>query len=131
MEAVNFLAQIWGFTFVLIGLSILINPRHIQMLFSVAQDEKTAFLVYMALIPLGLALVLSHNVWSGGWQVLVTILNWTILIKGAAYMLVPGLYQKKIAYLQAHYDKLIGLAPVAAVIVVLLGCFFVYAGFLV
>lgn len=42
------------------------------------------------MIFLGGLLVLTHNIWTGDWKtILVTIMSWSILLKGLVYMLWP------------------------------------------
>jgi hypothetical protein len=36
----------------------------------------------------GLAIVLVHNVWTMNWRVLVTLIGWLLLIRGAARVLI-------------------------------------------
>jgi len=41
-------------------------------------------------VAAGLAMVLAHNVWSGGAQtVVVTLVGWAALIKGLAFLILP------------------------------------------
>jgi hypothetical protein len=37
----------------------------------------------------GLAIVRAHNVWSGGWRVVVTVLGWLAVIGGILRMFLP------------------------------------------
>lgn len=37
----------------------------------------------------GLAIVNTHNVWSGGWPVVITVLGWLAIVGGVARMLFP------------------------------------------
>lgn len=37
----------------------------------------------------GLAIVRVHNVWSGGWRVVVTVLGWLAVTSGILRMLLP------------------------------------------
>lgn len=37
----------------------------------------------------GLAIVNTHNVWTGGWPVIITILGWLAIVGGIARMLFP------------------------------------------
>jgi len=56
-----------------------------------ALANQPVMLTYgMISLALGLAMVLGHNVWSGGaLPVVVTLVGWLILAKGLALMLVP------------------------------------------
>ena len=41
------------------------------------------------MVVLGLLLVLSHNVWTTDWRVIITLVGWLTLLKGIALMLWP------------------------------------------
>ena len=44
----------------------------------------------MLTLVAGLAIVLAHNVWRGGaMAVVVTVLGWLLLLKGAALVVIP------------------------------------------
>ena len=46
----------------------------------------TGFITFI----MGTVLVALHNVWSADWRVLVTLLGWLTVIKGAVIMLFPS-----------------------------------------
>ena len=47
------------------------------------------FLSGVITLPAGLAIVLTHNVWTADWRVLITILGWLAVIGGAIRISVP------------------------------------------
>ena len=62
----------------------------VQTVMAAVHDAPVAFLFGMTLTAVGLAMVLSHNVWSGGAvPVIVTIIGWLTLAKGLAFLLLP------------------------------------------
>lgn len=66
--------------------------------------ELTAILAMVA----GLAIILAHNVWSGGaLPVLVTLIGWMALIKGLVFMFLPPAtsvaYFEALRYVQFFY----------------------------
>ncbi|PIQ77195.1 hypothetical protein COV82_05915 [Candidatus Peregrinibacteria bacterium CG11_big_fil_rev_8_21_14_0_20_46_8] len=40
-------------------------------------------------LVLGLVLVMKHNYWVGSWEVIITILVWLVLVKGALIVVFP------------------------------------------
>jgi hypothetical protein len=50
----------------------------------------------------GLAIVLTHNVWAASWQVLITLIGWTILLRCAARNVAPGVVK---SYAKNVLDK--------------------------
>jgi hypothetical protein len=80
----------------------------------------------MVTVVAGLAIVLAHNVWRGGaTPVIVTILGWLLLIKGAALIVVPSSGWAG-ALRASHYADFY-LCWVA--IPLFLGAYLTYAGF--
>src|ERR1700724_838370 len=55
----------------------------------VARDPGLIFLSGILLFVAGLAIVRDHNVWVGGWPVLVTVLGWVAVLSGLLRMLFP------------------------------------------
>ncbi len=39
----------------------------------------------------GLIVVFTHNIWKGGWVVVVSVTGWLILLKGLTFMFSPGI----------------------------------------
>lgn len=63
-------------------------------------------LLFVDLIGLagGLAMVIGHNIWSGGaLPVVITVLGWLILIRGVVLLAMPDAAVKLIAAL--HYEE--------------------------
>jgi hypothetical protein len=80
----------------------------------------------MLTLVAGLAIVLAHNVWRGGaMPVVVTVLGWVLLLKGAALVVIPpvawdGMVQA------SHFEDLYGLYGVLPLV---LGVYLTFAGF--
>jgi hypothetical protein len=73
----------------------------------------------------GLAIVLVHNMWTVNWRVLITLIGWLLLIRGAARILITDTL---IGYAKA----LIGnkrLYPVSGGVLVILGLVLCYFGY--
>ena len=45
----------------------------------------------LAMVAYGLVVVFNHNVWSGGWAVVITVTGWLIFLKGLTFLLNPGI----------------------------------------
>lgn len=122
MEIVNFLAELFGFSLIIVSLAFLINPKNITHIFNLIEDEKVLLLVGIINIVLGVALVLSYNVWDQSWKVLVTILGWLVIARGAIILFLPNVVKKVATELKSHRDW-VSILFVACVI---LGCVLVY-----
>jgi hypothetical protein len=62
----------------------------VQTVIALVQNAPAVLILGLILVAVGLAMILSHNVWSGGAQpVLVTLVGWLTLIKGLLFLLLP------------------------------------------
>jgi len=85
-----FLAKLIGPFFLIVGTSLLINtPAFRGITEEFLNSPALVFLTGLMILPAGLALVLTHNVWTADWRVLITILGWLTVIAGALRLLAP------------------------------------------
>jgi uncharacterized protein YjeT (DUF2065 family) len=84
--------------FLITGLSHLLQPK-IWARFFIAvreQGEMAPFLNGYVHMPLGLIIIAFHNVWT--WpQVIVTLVGWSLALKGAVNFLAPSIATKGLA----------------------------------
>ena len=81
-----------GLSYLIIGLSHLLRPQVWVSFFLYLREkgEIAAFLNSFLHIPLGLLIVVFHNVWT--WpQLIVTLVGWSLTLKGTLYFLFPNL----------------------------------------
>jgi len=81
MDISIFFARLWGSFFVIFGLLFIITR---QLGKTIEMTDDKAFVISTGYITLlmGLITVILHNVWVLGWQVAITILGWSTVIKG-------------------------------------------------
>jgi hypothetical protein len=93
---------------------------------ALVHNPPALYLAAVFTLVAGLAMVLGHNVWSGGaLQVVVTLVGWTALIKGLlSLFLTPGTLGDSLGVL--HYEQLFYLY---AAIALILGVYLTYGGF--
>jgi hypothetical protein len=102
-----FLSRLIGLDCVFISLSMMAHKQAtVAALSAVIRDPGTLLMAGMLGLAAGLAIVLGHNVWSGGIQpVLVTLVGWMALLKGLVLLFLPP--QQATGYLEAfHYEQL-------------------------
>jgi hypothetical protein len=127
MMASIFLARLLGPLFLIVGASILFNPKVFHDI--AAEVVRSATLVYLfgfIDFAAGLAIVLSHNVWLMGWPVLITLIGWLLLIRGTVRVLIPET-------VMGYAAKVLGnkrLIPVAGVVTGIIGLVLCYFGYL-
>lgn len=114
------LAALIGPTMLVAGVMLLLNLSLMHDIVAELAREPLLVVVvgFITFVP-GLAIVLVHNHWKGGWPVLVTVIGWLCLIAGLARILFPA----QIAQVAASVILVPGLLPVAAVILLAVGGF--------
>jgi hypothetical protein len=126
MQTSIFLARLLGPILLVPGIGILFNPRAFRtMATEVVGNLTLVYLFGFIDLAAGLAIVLTHNVWTLHWRVLITLLGWLLLLRGAARILVPDT-------IMGYAAKIIGnklFFQVSGTVIVILGlvlCFFGY-----
>ncbi len=85
----------------------------------ISRDPGLIFVSGILLFVAGLAIVRAHNIWTGGWPVLVTVLGWLTVLGGLLRMLFPT----QLAAMVARVDQSSGRIIVGAGILLVLGPF--------
>lgn len=124
MELSIFLAKVLGSYLLIASLAILVNHKPFnKMLNEYVKDLPTVFFHGVIALLLGLALVVSHNLWVADWRVIITIFGWLTLLKGVTHMFVPQAAIKK------GMDLYHATSPAIFVIMAVLGAYLAYIGF--
>lgn len=91
MQTSIFLAKLIGPVVLLMGLVVLLDPTRVRtMAREVLQGEAFIFLAGFITLPVGLALVNVHNVWTTDWRVIITMLGWLAVLAGVARIAFGG-----------------------------------------
>ncbi len=127
-ERTTFLSRLIGIYCILVALPMAIHKQAtLQMVTALVNDAPVVYLFGLVTVAVGLALILSHNVWSGGAiAIVVTLVGWLTLLKGLLFLFLPppaavGIVVWGSAYQQYYY------ADVAVALI--LGVFLTYGGF--
>jgi cytochrome bd-type quinol oxidase subunit 2 len=120
------LAALIGPTMLVAGVMVLLNLGLMHDIVAELAREPLLVVVvgFITFVP-GLAIVLVHNHWKGGWPVIVTVVGWLCLIAGLARILFPA----QIAQLAENVILVPGLLPEAAVVLLALGGFLSFKAF--
>jgi len=90
MAPTKLIAGLIGPVMAAIGIAMLLNRQAFpEMITQVAQNYAIIFLSGALSLRAGVAIVRVHNVWTGGWPVIVTILGWLLIVGGVARMWCP------------------------------------------
>jgi hypothetical protein len=127
MQTSVFLARLIGPVMLVVGLAVFAKQRAFRdMAEEFLASRALLFLSGLLIMPMGLAIVLTHNVWTADWRVLITLFGWLNAIGGAVRLLAPNtVMQTGRAMLRRPY-----FVPLAAAIWVVLGLLFCLFGFL-
>src|SRR5713101_3924143 len=106
------IAGLIGPTLVAIAASMLLNFGSLPALAEqISRDPALIFVSGILLFVAGLAIVLAHNFWTGGWPVLVTVLGWLAVLGGLIRILFPT----RLAAIAAELVQSTGLITTIAV----------------
>jgi len=120
MDLTYFLAQFFGLMFIILSVAMFLNKSTMLQVFNDFGNNKVVLFItgFLTLI-LGLAMVLSHNLWSDGTLAFViTLLGWLTLLKGIIFLFLPkggyekiykGLYIGKNYYLITTFLLILGV----------------------
>jgi hypothetical protein len=86
-----FLGRLLGLYLIAISIGMFVNKRRtLATLDEMARSGPGVLFSGMVATAAGLAIVLGHNVWSGGvLAVVVTLFGWAALLKGVSLLLIP------------------------------------------
>jgi hypothetical protein len=115
-----FLARLAGLFFVIVSLAMLVRAEAmLASITALAHNVPALLLVGFVGLAGGLAMVLGHNIWSGGaLPVAVTLIGWWLLIRSALVLFLPAsailaLFEvfrvSRIYYLSSAVTLLIGI----------------------
>jgi hypothetical protein len=124
----TFLGKFIGLYLILISLAMAAHKQAtIETMNALARNTPELFVAGLIGVIAGLAIVLSHNVWSGGvLPVLVTLTGWLVLIKGALLLFLSQEEIYRLLLSGLHYQHF--FYPYTA-IPFLLGVYLAFSGF--
>lgn len=90
MELSLFLGQLFGLSLAIFALIGLLRPSLIvDAMADFSRQPLIELLFGFVGIVVGLAIILTHNVWAKDWTVVITLVGWAALLKGVMFLLVP------------------------------------------
>jgi len=122
-----FISKLIGLYVLIFGVAMLANrPAIIAGVGALLRDPGLVLLCGIFALSVGLAIVLTHNVWSGGaLPVVVTAIGWLSILKGLVLLFLSqdalAGYVQAVRFQQSYY--------VYAVVTLALGAYLTYGGF--
>src|SRR3979490_450704 len=90
MSTSAFIARLIGPVMLVIGLAVFANHRALRELAEeFLASRALIFLSGLLIMPVGLAIVLTHNIWAADGRVMITLFGWLNAIGGAGRVGAP------------------------------------------
>jgi hypothetical protein len=123
-----FLSRLIGLYCILAALSMITHKQAtVETVTALLHDSSMIFVVGVISLAAGLAMVLAHNVWSGGaLPVVVTIIGWVTLLKSLLLLFLPPEMEAGLFLGQLHYPDLFYVYSGVSLV---LGIYLTYGGF--
>jgi len=128
LRETRFLSRLLGPYCLLIGLAMLAQRQAtLVTIRALLHDRPLLYVLGVWCVFAGLAMILVHNVWSGGAApIIVTLIGWLTLLKGVAFI---GLEPLRVADLYLAQLRYRELYPLYLLVTLTLGAYLCYAGF--
>ena len=108
------------------GLSHLLYPAKWAALFRPLRERETGgLLLALFNLPLGLVVVLGHNIWVWGIPVAVTVAGWVMILKSVVYLLFP----RALSRVMPTDERMESAFRIAGAVSMLLGALLSYDSF--
>jgi len=79
----TFLLQLIGPIGLIIGISLLTNPKFYQNLIKSLEKEPIAlYITSLGAMTIGLSIILKNNLWTTTPEVIISLLGWILFLKG-------------------------------------------------
>jgi len=123
-----FLSRLIGLYCVLCAVAMMIHkPTFVETVTALLHNAPVMFILGVFTLVAGLAMVLLHNIWSGGpAPVIVTLIGWITLAKGLLFLFLPSETEADFFLQGLHYQQLF---YVYAGISLVIGVYLTYCGF--
>ena len=122
-----YLARFIGLFLLIVSVSMVLDRDSIiEMATALIDDRALLLIVGLIALGIGLAIVVGHNVWSGGLMpIVITLFGWSQLLRGLALLLLPA--ETQVAFFQVM--RLEDFFYIYAGIPLVIGAYLTYAGF--
>lgn len=103
----EFLGKLLGWYCVVVAIYLALHKQAtVEVVESILRNPGLAFATGLVALVCGLALVIGHNVWTGGaLPIVVTLAGWTSLLKGLIFLFVPTEMLSAYYFGAMHYQQ--------------------------
>lgn len=125
MSLTLFFLRFYGMIMLMIGCSVLIHAKHYaRMVHEMHSFTLPYYIGGILALMLGLFVVIPHNDWSTAPAIVVTVIGWLSVVKGAIILLFPGLGRALRNLVGMQYFTVAGVIAIAA------GAYMSWVGFM-
>ena len=123
-----FLSRLIGLYCLLVALSMITRRQAtLESITALLHDPAMMFVLGAITLAAGLAMVLAHNLWSGGpLVVIVTLVGWVTLVKSLSFLFLSPETESGLFLGLLHYRQLFYLYTAISLV---LGIYLTYSGF--
>ena len=124
----TFLSKLIGLYLILISLSMFTHKQAtIETMTSFTHNPPLLYVIGVIAVAAGLAMVLGHNLWSGGvFPILVTLTGWLLLTKAMLLLFLSPEAVNGLLLAGTHFEQLFYFY---GAVVLILGICLAYGGF--
>lgn len=130
--ALDVLIAQWVAVFwVICGLSHALHPaKWVALLWPLRERDTGGFILAGLNLPVGLLIILGHNIWVWDLRVIVTLAGWMATLKGVMYLLFPRAHM----LMMRSGDRMVGERlergfRIAGIVLIILGAMVGYDAF--
>ena len=123
-----FLSRLIGLYCILVALSMMTRRQAtLESVTALLHSPSMMFVLGAITLAAGLAMVLAHNIWSGGpLVVIITLVGWVTLAKGLSFLFLSPEMESGLFLGQLHYEQFFYLYCAFSLV---LGIYLTYGGF--
>ena len=125
MDLTTFLAQLWGPVILAAGIGVFLNGAYYVKIDRDIEKGPLALLMFGLFgMTAGIAQILFHNAWGTIPGIVVSLLGWGLLIKGAVFIVAPR-FVDKTGDMWAKKS----LVPVSGTLMLVIGAYLSWIGY--
>lgn len=120
-------AQLWGPVLLAVGLGFFFSKKYYVTIYRDLEKESFAVLFFgMFAMVFGMLHVAMHNSWNTFTEILISLLGWSLLLKGIICVTFPGVADRGGNWVLK--EKMI---PVVGIVILVVGAYLSWVGYFI
>jgi hypothetical protein len=122
------LGGVLGVVLVAVGAAAVLREKLLVKFLEETSEGSIGLVFGLFEAAIGLLMVYIHNVWVLGYQVVITLIGWYLLIDGAADLLIPEKFKERVSgVLEDNEEESYDISRSLGVMLVVLGAYLIYS----